>query len=145
MPSNTKTKTTITPLLTLFIILLTFNVPLAKATEDSWTTKAPMQQARGRLGVAVVNGKIYAIGGDIGSAYGYPADFIYSGTGHVVGTNEEYDPATDTWTFKAPMSTPRQYFGVAVYQNKIYCIGGYTNETNSVTGVNDVYDPATDT
>ena len=24
-----------------------------------------------------------------------------------VGTNEEYDPATDTWTFKKSMPTPR--------------------------------------
>jgi len=132
-------------LLVLSSVLPAFSIPVVRATEDTWTKKAPMQQARGRLGVAVVNGKIYAIGGDRGSIFGYPADFIYSGTNQVVGTNEEYDPETDTWTYKASMPTPRQYFGIAVYENKIYCIGGYTNETHSVTGVNEVYDPATDT
>jgi hypothetical protein len=35
----------------------------ADVAEDSWASKAPMHQARGSLGVAVVNGKIYAIGG----------------------------------------------------------------------------------
>jgi N-acetylneuraminic acid mutarotase len=83
-----------------------------------------MHQAR-NCRVAVVNGKIYAIGGDN------------------LATNEEYDPATDTWTFKAPMPTPRARFGIAVFQNKIYCIGGQNG--NGVTGVNEVYDPATDT
>jgi N-acetylneuraminic acid mutarotase len=56
-----------------------------------------------------------------------------------VGTNEEYDPETDTWTKKASMPTPRSDFGIAVYENKIYCIGGNTG------GVNEVYDPETDT
>jgi N-acetylneuraminic acid mutarotase len=93
----------------------------AEMVEDSWASKAPMQQARSGLGVAVVNGKIYAIGGSTRSGE--------------VGTNEEYDPATDTWTFKKPMPTPRASFATAVYQNKIYCIGGRVNE---------VYDPATD-
>ncbi len=100
------------------------------AAEDSWASKAPMQQARGCLGVAVVNGKIYAIGGV--SSNGFCA------------TNEEYDPTANTWAFKAPMPTPRSVFGIAVYQNKIYCIGGYTNGF-SATGVNEVYDPVTDT
>jgi N-acetylneuraminic acid mutarotase len=97
--------------------------------ENSWTSKAPMHVARSSLRVAVVNGKIYAIGG--GAENG------------VVGTNEEYDPATDTWALKTPLPTPREYFATAVYQNKIYCIGGSTS--SGVTGINEVYDPATDT
>jgi N-acetylneuraminic acid mutarotase len=107
----------------------------ADVAANSWASKAPMHVARSSLGVAVVNGKIYAIGG--------------SAENGVIGTNEEYDPATDMWSFKKPMPTPREFFGIAVYQNKIYCIGGlnsggyYSNE--SIIGVNEVYDPATDT
>jgi hypothetical protein len=79
-----------------------------------------------------VNGKIYAIGG-------------YNAESGVLGINEEYDPETDTWTFKRPMPTPRQLFAVAVYQNKIYCIGGKPDSTPyHYSNVNEVYDPATD-
>jgi len=97
----------------------------AEIVENSWVSKAPMHLARSSLGVAVVNGKIYAIGG-----------FVENGV--VTGTNEEYDPETDTWTFRKPMPTARAYFATAVYQNKIYYIGG-------ADGANEVYDPAKDT
>jgi len=100
----------------------------ADITENSWVSKAPMHQARSRLGAVAVNGKIYAIGG--------------SAENGIVGTNEEYDPATDTWRGKMPMPTPRKGFAIASYEGKIYCIGGYT-ANGSITGVNEVYDPAT--
>jgi N-acetylneuraminic acid mutarotase len=103
--------------------------PVSAAYPGSWTSKAPMQVARSSLGVAVVNEKIYAMGG-----------FVENGV--VTGTNEEYNPASDTWTFKTPMPTPRGGFAIAVCQNKIYCIGGYAN--GSSTGINEVYDLVTD-
>jgi hypothetical protein len=122
------------------ILVVKSGLSSADVAEDSWVAKAPLEVARMRLGVAVVNGKIYAIGGDTLSlcgnclsAYGY---------GPVVGANEEYDPTMDTWTRKASMPTPRTHFGVAVYQNKIYCIGGQGSDGK--TNVNEVYDPKTD-
>jgi hypothetical protein len=89
-----------------------------------------MHQARLGLCAVAVNGKIYAIGGNPGNG--------------ATGTNEEYDPATDTWTFKSSMPTPRYAFGVAVYQNRIYCFGGKT-AGNSAVNVTEVYDSLTDT
>jgi hypothetical protein len=94
-----------------------------------------LQQARFGLGAAGVNGKVYAIGG-------------VAENSQIVGTNEEYDPVTDTWTYKTPMPTPRYKFATALYEKKIYCIGGSTGTINSgdaVTGANEVYDPITDT
>jgi N-acetylneuraminic acid mutarotase len=94
-----------------------------------------MPTARSGFGVAVVDGKIYAIGG-------------YNGT-HRLDVNEMYDPATDTWTTKKSMPTARGGHAIAVYQNKIYVIGGVIGEsdpfTSGYTGVNEVYDPLTDT
>jgi len=111
----------------------------ADVAEDSWTSKAPMHVARFGLGVAVVNGKIYAIGGSTRSGGGGTRNGELPVTGGVVGTNEVYDPATDTWETKAPMPTPR--FGQAnVVNGKIYVIGGDSSWT-----LNEVYDPATDT
>ena len=96
----------------LLVVLLSF-LPLAildvKAQEeDSWTSLAPLQQARGGLGVAVVDGKIYAIGGSTARGPYRPDTFA----GGYVGTNEMYDPETNTWTSKTPMPTPRAHFAI---------------------------------
>ena len=127
----------IAKLSTVLILSLTLLIPFviqsAQASEDSWTTKAPMPTARTLLGAAVVNDKIYAIGG-------YP---------NRLNVTEEYNPTTNTWTTKTAMPTPRFSFAIAVYHNKIYCIGGLIANSNpmlssSVTGAIDVYDPVTD-
>ncbi len=126
--------------------------PPVEPSGGSWSMKQPMNQARGGLGVAAVNGKIYAIGGCIENGSYVP---LYPTTG-LVGTNEEYDPATDTWTLKTSMPTPRSNFAIAVVQNKIYCINSaiigfkldevyHLFEQPIWSGVNEVYDPATDT
>lgn len=116
-----------------FLLIFSFFSIDVWAVDSLWETREPMQQARNGLGAAVVEGKIYAIGG-------------YSrglGDDRNLGTNEEYDPVTDLWTYREAMPTPRSGFGVAVVEDKIYCIGGWT-ETNE-TAINEVYDPVTDT
>jgi len=113
-------------LLFLSLVLPTFSVPLVRAADDSWTTLTEMPTARSGLGVAVVDGKIYAIGGVGGS-----------------DTNEMYDPATNTWVSKQPMPTARIRFGITVFENKIYVMGGA--DANGFTDANEVYDPVTDT
>jgi N-acetylneuraminic acid mutarotase len=89
-----------------------------------------MLTPRAGLGTAVIDGKIYAIGG---TSDNLP-----------VNSNEQYDPFTDTWTTEAAMPTARSGVAVAVYQNKIYVIGGTVGGTSFV-GNNEVYDPTTNT
>lgn len=120
--------TSIVLLLVLSFSLSTFTVPYAFATENSWETMEPMPTARSNHGVAVVNRRIYAIGG---------------GDGSWLNNTEEYDPLTDTWTVKASMPTKRSGIGTAVYQDRIYVIGGWGS--SGVTGRNEVYDPVSDT
>ncbi len=126
---------------------VTVNSTYANVPVDSWTTKASMNEPRSGLGVASVNGKIYAIGGSNASGFATssPPQLIITNKGFVDGfvdTNEEYDPATNTWTYRAKMPTPRIGFATAVYKDKIYCIGGKTS-SGGYTGANEVYDPAT--
>jgi hypothetical protein len=136
---------------TLFYLLLAIIIAsmfqFALGVESSWSEKAPMQVSRGRLGVAVVEGKIYAIGGDNGAILGGGSDYIAAGTGAIVNTNEEYDPSKDSWTFKEPMPTARDHFGIAVYKDRIYCFGGQMRNSSGVYAcdITEVYDPATDT
>jgi N-acetylneuraminic acid mutarotase len=102
--------------------------------ENSWTTKASMPSTASGCKAAILNGKIYVVGVSYNYEFNPPTrePFLY-----------EYNPATNTWIMKKPMPTPRNSFGVATYQNKIYVIGGNLNGTN--TGINEVYDPAADT
>jgi len=93
---------------------------------NSWISRAPMSQARGGLGVVAVDGKIYAIGGSTADNTNYFNNVYLEG---FVGTNECYDPATDTWVSLADMPTPRSNFAIAAYQDKIYCIGGVIGTT----------------
>jgi N-acetylneuraminic acid mutarotase len=75
------------------LFITAFNpVSAAGLVENSWATKAPMQQARNSLGVVAVDNKIYAIGG-------------YTADSKIVGINEQYDPKTDTWITMASMPT----------------------------------------
>lgn len=87
-----------------------------------------MPTARAGFGVAVVGGKIYAIGGT-------------SGDNGYLNTVEVYNPQTDLWSTCMPMPTPRSGFAIAVYNNKIYVIGGTMG--NGYLGNNEVYDTVT--
>lgn len=102
----------------------------------NWTSKAAMPTARTMLSSGAVNGKIYAIGGYTGS--------YSTSTSNIVGTVEEYDPATNTWATKTSMLTARKGLTSAVANGKIYAIGGDGNCAGSCSTVEE-YDPATDT
>lgn len=91
-----------------------------------------MPTGRKWLACSVVGGKIYAIGGQLRYASGAPLDIT-----------EEYDPAADSWTSKAPMPTPRKALATAVVDGKIYAVGGATS--SDLLAIVEMYDPATDT
>jgi N-acetylneuraminic acid mutarotase len=111
-------------------VINVFPAATADNPPSSWSTLAPMPTARGEFGVAVVDGKIFAIGG-------------LNGDGLPLTVNEEYNPQTDTWTTMTPMPTPRSGFATAVYNGKIYVIGGTVG--NGFVGNNEVYDPISNT
>ena len=141
--------------LTLVLIIL-FSVICITAIEpvlansyepNSWVELAPMQMARAWLGVASANGKIFAIGGSTASGF-EPATFPYGDINldNFVGTNEEYDPSNNTWSYKAQMPTPRMAFAIATVQGKIYCIGGRSiagDMLGGYTSKNEMYNPNT--
>jgi N-acetylneuraminic acid mutarotase len=94
-----------------------------------WQTKTSMPTGRFGLGIGVVNGTLYAVGGDGGET-----------------TVEEYNPAADTWTTKSPMPTYRFDLGIGVANNKIYAIGGWIGGYgNPPLATVEEYNPATDT
>ncbi len=94
---------------------------------------------RAELAGGTAFGKHYAIGGR-------PDPLGLRLTNNIV---EEFDPATNTWTTKASMPTPRAGVAAASWDNKIYVLGGRAGNTIGlpimVYNLNEVYDPSTNT
>src|SRR6266540_520544 len=87
---------------------------------DEWKALAPMPTRRGAAGAAVVNGKIYVIGGS--TVIPGAADIHPTRPHQVLNMVEEYDPASNSWRARAAMPTPRNHHVVAAAGNKIYAI-----------------------
>ncbi|WP_052195554.1 NPCBM/NEW2 domain-containing protein [Deinococcus radiopugnans] len=102
----------------------------------AWVQVAPLLQARNHLGSAVLDGVIYAIGGQ---------------TGHdeklkTLNTVEAYDPATDRWEARAdmPQALSHTTNSTFVLNGRIVVAGGETahdQPTDAVTA----YDPRSNT
>lgn len=101
------------------------------SASDRWTAKAPMPAGLHHIGIGVVDGRLYVIGGyqQLGFSVWQPVATVYV-----------YDPATDAWTEGAPMPTARGALSVAVLDGQLYAIGGYDGKANSAAV--EAYDPA---
>lgn len=94
---------------------------------NTWSTVASMHMCRSNHGVAVLNGKIYALGGYNGESY--------------MKNVEVYCRKSNQWKMATPMLERRSIFTTAVVDGKIYAIGGYgPNYLNSM----ERYDPDKD-
>lgn len=104
---------------------------------NTWATLADLPFAEAEhqsCGFRAVGNKLYFIGG------------YNSGTSAIVGNVYEYDTeGADAWVEKTAMPTPREDFGTAVLDGKIYCFGGIKAPNPTPTNVLEIYDPATDT
>ncbi|XP_059588215.1 kelch-like ECH-associated protein 1 [Alligator mississippiensis] len=78
---------------------------------NQWSPCAPMSVPRNRIGVGVIDGLIYAVGGSHGCVH---HDSV-----------ERYDPECDAWERAAPMQTRRIGVGVAVLNRLLYAVGGF--------------------
>jgi N-acetylneuraminic acid mutarotase len=84
---------------------------------NTWSSARPLLLARNHHASAGVNGKLYVIGGRVGSAF-------ISGTSNNVDLVEIYDPATNLWHSGARMPTARSAIAAGVYGNYIIVPGG---------------------
>ena len=98
---------------------------------NTWSTRAPMSTPRNGIGVGVVDGLVYAVGGDTDA-----------GNAGFLASVEAYDPLTNTWVARAPMPTPRNEVGVGVVDGILYAVGGYNGVYHSTV---EAYNPVTNT
>jgi N-acetylneuraminic acid mutarotase len=104
---------------------------------NTWETRMPMNVPRNHAGGGVVNGKIYMIGGRVGSS------FVGASSNDSV---EEYDPATDIWRVRTRMPFPRSGMAYATDGRYIYLLGGeyLDSEMVGVFRNLEAYDPVAD-
>jgi N-acetylneuraminic acid mutarotase len=121
-----------------FSCIVGFSSPLPTHAQVSdgqgtWTVKAPVPLGRTEVPAAVVNGKVYLLGG---SARGIAYD---------MNRNDEYDPATDSWRARAPMPRGLNHMGADAFNGKVYVAGGFSGSAHkSPDDAFFEYDPAAD-
>lgn len=112
------------------------NYPPAPATETkiigAWENAgANIPTGRGDSVFGVVDSKIYVISG-------------WTSSSTLTSANEMYDPATNTWTTKAPIPIAVKGAAATVIGGKIYVAGGQS-AANQFEGALQIYDPVADT
>ena len=103
-----------------------------------WVSVASLNTARRNAqGVLLQDGRVLVVGGNNDAALGGPNDFASA---------ELYDPVADTWTYAAPMNTPRYAFQTAtlLLNGKVLVTGG-ANGSNAWLSSTEVYDPKANT
>ena len=96
--------------------------------EGGWRELAPMPEPRAAGGVAVVQRKLYVVGG--------------VGPGGLAASTLVYDPSAETWSETEGLLTPREHLGVASDGKLVYAVGGRTGGIGSNLGAAEAFDPA---
>jgi N-acetylneuraminic acid mutarotase len=86
---------------------------------NRWSEIASLPKARGAHGLVTVGHFMYAIGG---VPQGPPGGRQQTATR--LPDTSAYDFNTGKWSARAPIPTPRDHLGVAVYKGQIYTVGG---------------------
>ncbi|XP_076119520.1 kelch-like protein 9 isoform X1 [Alosa pseudoharengus] len=102
---------------------------------DLWSRRADMMDLRGLHCMCTLGDRLYVMGGN-----------------HFRGANdyddvlgcEYYSPASDQWTAVAAMPRGQSDVGVAVFEGRIYVVGGYSWNSRCMVDIVQRYDPELD-
>lgn len=103
---------------------------------ERWQRRAPLPTPRGALAVAVVDGKIYAMGGERLRASGIKRAF------EPIADVAAYDPKKDSWEVLSPMRYRRDHLMVGAIGGRIYAVGGRDRPNLTLQHVEE-FNPAT--
>ena len=105
---------------------------------DRWERRAPLPTPRGDLTVAVLDGRIYALGGERFSAAGSKEKY------EPLADVAVYDPKADKWEVLPPMRQKRDHLVAAAIGGRIYAVSGRERPIYTLQTVEE-YDPQTRT
>jgi N-acetylneuraminic acid mutarotase len=94
---------------------------------DQWGAVASMSCQRNNMGVGVLDGHLYAVGG-----YGYQTGPLSS--------VERYDEGKNQWETVASMNIARGGLGVGSLGGCLYAVGGFSGTTQSQSSSVERYD-----
>ena len=106
------------------------SIELFDPSKNCWQKLASMTTCRRGVGVAILNGFLYAVGGSDGV--------------QPLKLAERYDPKCDLWTRISDMNERRSSVAAVTLGEYFYAIGGYTGVTSCLQSV-ERYNPSTDT
>jgi len=144
-------------------------VDIYDTATSTWAAGTPLPAANMLFAAAVLDGKIYVMGGFpwtnavqffdpqtrawttvapmAAKRYAFATAVVggklYAFGGWAVTSVEAFDPETGAWAEVAPMPTVRSHTSAAVVDGKIYVVGGYA--AGAAQSTFDVYDPQTNT
>jgi N-acetylneuraminic acid mutarotase len=149
----------------------TATVEVYNPISDTWAFAHALPYAVNHNAAAVAGGKLYSFGAGAGETFVYNPDgnswsarasshYVHTQTAAVGVINDKiyvaggtgtpsqrelevYDPVTNTWAVKPPMSVPRNHCAGGVINGKFYVVGG-RGASNSATAL-EVYDPSSNT
>ena len=94
----------------------TTTITTVPARAATWQARSPAPTARQEVGSAVLDGKVWVIGG-----------LTSAGASALV---ETYDPATDRWADGPPLPIAVHHVAVTVYRNEIVVLGGFVEASS---------------
>ena len=83
---------------------------------NTWKEQAPLPKGLSHIGVAAMDGKLYAIGGFTNIVHLGPQDVAFV-----------YDPEQDKWAALPDISSARGSVAAAAFQGKLHIFGGRTS------------------
>jgi len=103
-----------------------FGASSAPAFGVAWRRVADLPEPRAKFGAAVLDGKIYVVGGE--SRNGLLSSAVV------------YDPAAGRWAPAGSLTGPRASHAAVVAGGRLYAVGGFSG--SSLVGSVEVFDPA---
>ena len=98
---------------------------------DGWRTLAPLPRSAHHVGAGVVDGVLYAVGGETSLRF-EPREHVY-----------RYDAERDAWDEVAPLPTARGALAVATLGGRLHAVAGFGAGVEVADHA--AYDPRTDT
>eukprot|EP00466_Bigelowiella_natans_P013043 jgi/Bigna1/72503/fgenesh1_pg.20_\ len=104
----------------------------SRGSESQWKRVEALPTPRDTLSlVTLPDGTVLALGG------------TESGSNEISDAAERYFPGNNTWVAVPAMPSPRENFGAAYYDGKVFCVGGWGPTPSTPTSSVDVLDVAT--